>query len=73
MHWIKEQYTPVLKAFLEPFIEAKKEARVAVVDNAAEQIRALAQKHELDVPDLLERVSEYPLPLPSSLITHQEN
>ena len=73
MHWIKVPYLPVLKALLEQFIEAKKEARVAVVANAAQQIRALAHKHELDLPDLLDRVSECPLPLPSSLITYQEN
>lgn len=58
MHWIKEQYPPVLKGLLEQFTEAKKEARVAVVALAAEQIRAMAQKHEYDVPELLERVSD---------------
>jgi hypothetical protein len=60
MHWMKEQYPPVLKGLLEQFIEAKKDARVAVVALAAEQIRALAQKHEYDMPEFLERVSEYP-------------
>ena len=60
MHWIKEKYIPVLKNLLSQFIEAKKEACVAVIALAAEQIGALAKENDYDVPELLERVSYCP-------------
>lgn len=69
MHWIKEKYIPVLKNLLSQFIEAKKEARVAVIALAAEQIGALAQENDYDVPELLERVSDCPSS-PSLLTGH---
>jgi hypothetical protein len=56
MHWIREQYTPVLSALLEQFVASKRDVRVAVVAQAAEDIKVVAQKHGYDLPDLLERV-----------------
>jgi hypothetical protein len=57
MHWIKEPYSNILSGLLDQFVSTKRDARAAVVSDAAKQITAIADKEGYDVPDLLEKVS----------------
>jgi hypothetical protein len=56
MHWTKEEYTTVLAGLLAQFVATKKEARAAVVADAATQIKDIAHKEGYDVPEFLEKV-----------------
>jgi hypothetical protein len=75
MHWMKDEYLPVLSGLVEQFVATKKDARAAVVSDAARQVKEVAEQHGHDVPELLERVSLLPLlhVMLAHLVIWQEN
>jgi hypothetical protein len=65
MKWTTQEYAAVLNELLPRFTESKKQkgGRTLVIEEAKTRINAIAQEKTQQVPDDLEKVNNYDLPL----------